>query len=296
MPLKHRTLRSPGPGARRNRRRCLGPRRASRRRRRRSPGTSAPRLRRRLPAGTGTPARSGRPATRTFWPASLLSPSPLHRRAVTQEPPGPEDQDQDENGEDDDVRPPDANVLVVHRADDADEDAAQNRPDEVPDTAQDRRREREEPLPEAQVKDGRAVEEPEHDTRGPGEDAAEQKGHRDGAVDVYPHHRRRFFILRYGPHRLALPGAPDKVREAHEQRYRDDDNEEVLPAVGDRVGDPGEGVAVGDQGRERYLEGALPDQPYVLQDEGHAYGRDQDGQTRGAAQRPVSNALDSDVD
>src|SRR5215210_2504105 len=177
-----------------------------------------------------------------------LFPSPaLYRRAVAQKTPGPEDQDQDQDGEDDDVRPANADVLVGHRADDADEDAAHDRPGEIPYPPQSGGRKREEPLPDAQIEDGGAVEEPKHDARGPGEDATKKKGHGDSAVDVYPHHRRRLLVLRHGAHRFALPGAPNEVREAEEQRYRHEDDEQVLPAVGARVGDPGEGVAVGDQ-------------------------------------------------
>src|SRR3990170_5791075 len=127
--------------------------------------------------------------------ATLLSSPALYCRAVAQETPGPEDQYQYQDGKDNDIRPANADVLVGHRADDADENTAHDRPGEVSDATQNRRREREEPLPEAQIEDGGAVEEPEHDARGPGENTAQEEGHRDGAVHVYSHHCRRLFVL-----------------------------------------------------------------------------------------------------
>src|SRR3712207_303620 len=51
--------------------------------------------------------------------ATLLSSPALHRRAVAQKTAGPEDEDQDQDGKDDDVRPANADVLIRHRADDA---------------------------------------------------------------------------------------------------------------------------------------------------------------------------------
>src|ERR671912_384414 len=94
--------------------------------------------------------------------APLLSPTPPHRRAVSQESSWPEDQDQYQDAKDHHIRPPDTDVLVVHRTNNAYQYAAHNRPGEVSDAAQNRRREREEPLPETQIEDGGAVEEPEH--------------------------------------------------------------------------------------------------------------------------------------
>src|SRR3712207_2295158 len=52
----------------------------------------------------------------------LLLPASLHRGAVAEEPPGPEDEHQDQHGEDHDRRPPDAYVLIGHRPDDADQE------------------------------------------------------------------------------------------------------------------------------------------------------------------------------
>src|SRR5918993_2209014 len=201
-----------------------------------------------------SPAGSAYSLTR----AILLSSPTLYRRAVSQKAARPEDEDQNQDGKDDDVRPANADVLVRHRTDDADQDAADDCPSEIPYTAQNRRRERKEPLPEAEVEDGGAVEKPEHDARRPSEDTSQEEGHGDGAINVYPHHCRRLFILCDGTHCLALTGAPDEIRQAQQQRYRHKNDEEILPAVGDGVGKDREGVAVGDQERERYLRGALP--------------------------------------
>src|SRR5215210_204523 len=106
----------------------------------------------------------------TLSESILLSPAALYRRTISQETPRSEDQNQYQNSEDHHVRPADADVLVGHRAYYADQEPAHHRPGEVPNAAQNRRGEREEPLPEAQVEDGGAVEEPEHNPRGSGED------------------------------------------------------------------------------------------------------------------------------
>src|SRR5829696_5427462 len=165
-----------------------------------------------------------------------LFPAPLHRRAVPEEARGPEHQDYDKHGEDHDRRPPDAYVLVSHGPDDADEEPAHDRPGQVADAPQDRSRERVESLLEPHVEDRDAVEEPVHHARGPGEDASQEERYRDRAVHVDADHRRRFFVLRHGPHRLPLLGTANEVGEGHEQRHRHPDHEEVLPAEDDRVG------------------------------------------------------------
>src|SRR5829696_3013772 len=110
-------------------------------------------------ARTSSEAPSAKPhaANRTLFPSTTL-----YRRAVAQKTSGPENQDQDQDGKDDYIRPANADVLVAHRADDADKDTAHDRPGEVSYAAQDRCREREEPLPEAHIEDGGAVEEPKH--------------------------------------------------------------------------------------------------------------------------------------
>src|SRR5918998_135658 len=57
-----------------------------------------------------------------------LFPSPaLYRRTIAQKAPGPEDEDQYQDGEDYNVRPANADILVGHGADDTDEDAAHDR-------------------------------------------------------------------------------------------------------------------------------------------------------------------------
>src|SRR5829696_2189247 len=212
-----------------------------------------------------------------FLSTVLLSPS-LHRRAVAEEAARAEHQHHDQDGEDHDLRPPDADVLVAHGAYYPDEYAPHNGAGEVADAAQNRRREREQTLGEAHVEDGDAVEEAVHYARGPGQDAAQQEGDRDGAVDVDADHRRRLFILGDGAHRLALLGTPDKVGEGDEQRYRHGDDEKVLVAEDD-LARP-EDVGAGDEVGEGNLGRPLPDEPHVLQDKRHAYRRDQDREPR----------------
>src|SRR5215203_3336359 len=106
--------------------------------------------------------------------ATVLLSAPLHRRAVPEESRWPEHEHQDQHGEDDDRRPPDAYVLVGHGPDDSYKKPPDHRPGQVADAAQDRRRERVEPLLEAHVEDRDAVEEPVHHTRGAGQDAPEE--------------------------------------------------------------------------------------------------------------------------
>src|SRR4051794_9946943 len=95
--------------------------------------------------------------------AALFTPTTLYRRTITQEPPGSEDQNQDEDRENHHIRPPNAYVLVGHGADDANENPAYGCPAQVSDPAQNCRCERDQPLSEAHVEDGSAVKEPEHD-------------------------------------------------------------------------------------------------------------------------------------
>src|SRR5689334_19297897 len=91
---------------------------------------------------------------------------------------------------------------VVEGLDDADEEAADHGAGEVPDTAEHRRREGEEPESEAGVPardlDGLHVE----DARRAGERAAEAEGEGDRAVDVDAHQAGGVLVLRGGSHRL----------------------------------------------------------------------------------------------
>src|SRR5215217_1707192 len=224
--------------------------------------------------------------------ATALLTAPLHRRAVAEQARRPEHQDQDEHGEDHDSGPPDAYVLVRHGPDDPDKEPPDDRPGEVSDAAENGRRERVEPLGEAHVKYRDAVEEPVHHARGAGEYAAEKERDGDRAVHVDPDHRRRLFVLRHGPHCLPLLGVAYEVGQGDEQRDGHPDHEEVLPAEHDRVG--GQDVGVGDELRERYLGRALPDEPDVLEDERHAYGRYKDREPRRVPQGLVGHAFDPD--
>src|SRR5918995_3850858 len=89
-----------------------------------------------------------------FLARATLLASPLHRRAVAEEPAGPEDQDQDQDAEDHDGRPAGPDVLVGHRPDDPDQEPPDHRPGEVADAAEDSRREGVEPLRKTDVEDG----------------------------------------------------------------------------------------------------------------------------------------------
>src|SRR5918997_2733998 len=155
---------------------------------------------------------------------TLLTAS-LHRGAVAEQARRPEHQDQDQHGEDHDGRPPDADVLVRHGADDPDEKSPDDGPREVADAPEHGGCERVEALGEAHVEHRDAVEEAVHHARGAGEYAAEEKRYGDGAVHVDPDHRRRLFVLRYGPHGLPLFGVAYKVGEGDEQRDGHPDNE-----------------------------------------------------------------------
>src|SRR5215210_4725605 len=222
--------------------------------------------------------------------ATLLLPASLHRRAVAEQARGPENEHHDENGEDHDRGPPDAYVLVGHGADDADEEPPDHGPGQVADASEYRRRERVESLLEPHVEDRDAVEEPVHHARGPGEDASQEEGYGDRAVHVDTDHRRRFFVLGDGPHRLPLLGTANEVGESHEQRHRHPDHEEVLPPEDDCVGR--QDVRVGDELRERDLGWSLPREADILEDKGHADGRDQDGKPRRVPQGFVRHPLD----
>src|SRR5919107_2279257 len=182
---------------------------------------------------------------------TALLTAPLHRGAVSEEARRPEHEDQDEHGEDHDSRPSDPYVLVGHRPYDPDEEPSYDGPRKVTDAAENGRRERVEPLGEAHVEDGDAVEEPVHHARGAREYAAEEEGYGDRTVHVDPDHRGRLFVLGHGPHGLPLLGAAYKVGEGHEQRDRHPDHEEVLPPEDYRVGR--EYVGVGDELGERHL-------------------------------------------
>src|ERR671921_501144 len=105
--------------------------------------------------------------------ATTLLTTSLHRGAVAEQARRPEHQDQDEHGEDHDGRPPDANVLVRHGADDPDEEPPDDGPRKVADAAEHGGRERVEALGEAHVEHRDAVEEAVHDARGAGEYAAQ---------------------------------------------------------------------------------------------------------------------------
>src|SRR5918995_5679493 len=222
--------------------------------------------------------------------ATLLLPASLHRRAVPEQARRPEHEHHYQHGEDNDRGPSDAYVLVGHGPDDADEEPTDHGPGQVAYAPEDRRRERVEPLLEPHVEDRDSVEEPVHHAGGPGEDASEEEGYGDRAVDVDADHRRRLFVLRHGPHRLPLLGTADEVGEGHEQRHRHPDHEEVLPPEDDRVGR--QDVGIGDELGERDLGWPLPREADVLEDKGHAYSRDQDGQPRRIPQRLVRQPLD----
>src|SRR5215204_5556087 len=222
--------------------------------------------------------------------ATLLLPAPLHRRAVSEQARGPENEHHDENGEDHDRGPPDTNVLVGHGPDDADEEPPDHSPGQVADAPEYRRRERVEPLLEPHVEDRDAVEEPVHHARGPGEDASQEEGYGDRAVDVDTDHRRRLLVLGDGPHCLPLLGTANEVGESHEQRHRHPDHEEILPPEDDRVGR--QDVRVGDELRKRDLGWPLPREADVLEDKGHADGRNQDRQPRRVPQGLVRDPLD----
>src|SRR5919107_3013836 len=99
---------------------------------------------------------------------TLLTAS-LHRGTVAEQARRPEHQDQDEHGEDHDGRPPDANVLVRHGADDPDEEPPDDGPRKVADAAEHGGRERVQALGEADVEHGDAVEEAVHHARSAGE-------------------------------------------------------------------------------------------------------------------------------
>src|SRR5829696_2619752 len=222
--------------------------------------------------------------------AKPLLPAPLHRRAVAEQARGPENEHHDQHGQDHDRGPPDAYVLVGHGPDDADEEPPDHGPGQVAYAPEDSRRERVGPLLEPHVEDGDAVEEPVHHARGPGEDASQEEGYGDRAVHVDADHRRRLLVLGDGPHRLPLLGTADEVGEGHEQRHRHPDHEEVLPQEDDRVGR--QDVGVGDELRERDLGWPLPRETDVLEDKGHADGRDQDRQPRRVPQGFVGHPLD----
>src|SRR5829696_81002 len=221
---------------------------------------------------------------------TALLPAPLHRRAVPEEARGPEHQDHDEHGEDHDRGPPDAYVLVGHGPDDADEKPPDHSPGQVAYASEDRSREGVESLLEPHVEDRDAVEEAVHHARGPGENPSQEERYGDRAVHVDADHRRRFFVLGDGPHRLPLLGTADEIGECHEQRHRHPDNEEVLPPEDDRVGR--QDIGIGDEFRERDLGRSLPREADVLENKGHADGRDKDCQTRRVPKRLVRHPLD----
>ena len=178
--------------------------------------------------------------------------------------------------------------------DDPDDQAADDGALEVADAAHDRGGERDQAGREALVELHRAVVERVDQARGAGQQAAEQEGQADRAVDVDAHQAGGVGILRGGAHGLAVLGLADEVEERDQQRDGDRPGEDVRAHEVDAA-DVEDLLLRADQVRRRVRRRA-PQQADVLQDERHPDRRDQRRQLGRVAQRPVGDALDHHVE
>jgi len=141
----------------------------------------------------------------------------------------PEHQDQDEDPEDHRLAPGLAQTVfgpVVETLDDPDEQPADDRADEIPDTAQNRGRERDEAEFEPGVIAGHPLRLDEEHRGGAGHQTTEEEGERDRGVDVDTHEPGAVLILRHRAHRLAPAGPLHDVGEHGQQHRGDDEHDE----------------------------------------------------------------------
>ena len=179
----------------------------------------------------------------------------------------------------------------------ADQEAAGHRARDA-DAADDGGGEREEPGLEADG-DVSLVREPEDDAGGACERGADEEGHDDHAVDVDPHHRRRFLVERRRAHRLpGLRPLHEEPQDDHQDERADDDDDlrqrhctspkcearqverAVLPAR----------RCCSSRGSRRTSSCR------VLEEERDAEGGDERRDARRVAQPPVREALDHDAE
>src|SRR4051812_26627836 len=253
------------------------------------------------------PRNHGRTATRissamaTATLALLRSNSASREERISRPPclppdsaPGAEGHDQDQVTEHDHGRPLLADPVVRDLLDAADDDATEGRALDVADAPHHRRGEGDEPGPEAlEVPDVRLIERVDQAARA-GQQAAEEEGERDGAVDVDAHEARRLGVLRRGAHRLARARLVHEPGEQEVERDRHSDREQVLA----REAEPRDVEDLhlsANQVWHALLRAADPELADVLEDEREPHRRDERRELRRVAQRPVSDALDHHV-
>src|SRR5579884_343673 len=142
------------------------------------------------------------------------------RELLAQEARGPEDQHEDEHREHGDLGPLEPHVLGGHDLDEADDESPEGRPRRVPDPAQHRRGEGDEPRPEAVDEPDVPVVEARDHPGGARQDRPHEEGQGDGLVDVDAHDLGRHPVLGGGPHRLAELGPLHEQVQGHHHDHR----------------------------------------------------------------------------
>src|SRR5205085_5431341 len=144
------------------------------------------------------------------------------RRSFAEQPLGAENEDEDEDREDDRLRPVASGRVphepLVESLDESDEDRAEDRAGEVPDAAENGGRERDQAELVARVVADLPEVERVHEPARAGERAGDEERERDRPVDVDAHHGGGVAVLRGRAHRLPLSRLLDEPDEDEQPR------------------------------------------------------------------------------
>jgi hypothetical protein len=158
---------------------------------------------------------------------------------LTEDAAGPEDDHHDQDPEQHGLRPllarEESEATVVERLDDTDQHTTDDGTEQVADTAEHCRRERDEPEAEPGVVTGLAVDLDEHRAGCAGQCAAEDEHVGDHPVYVDAHQQGRVTVLRRGSHGLADLGLLHDPCHQQQQWNGDGDHDDVLDADLDRA-------------------------------------------------------------
>ncbi len=178
---------------------------------------------------------------------------------------------------------------LVESLDEPDQKRTEHGAAQVPDAAEDGRRERDQPQLEPGVVAHVELQE-EEEARGAGERAGEDERERDRPVHVDAHHRGRIGVLRGRPHGLPLAGRLDQIGQADEHGNGDQDDHKLVPRNIDAPDREGSGA------RDQVARGPKPDavdsEADVLDDERHADGGDERSQARSLPHPAIREELD----